>query len=132
MTMLHADDIVIIVKNLEEFKIYIRHGKIFQKVNIEKKKIMRSATNEGPAFASGKYPCGVGRKGIGVNSVYCSFCRCWMDKKCSGLKARLVDTPNFKCNKHLPLPERNNTHKIKLGNIEYKIVYISPAILETC
>lgn len=76
----------------------------------------------GPAFASGKYPCGVCRKEIDVNSVYCCFCRCWMDKRCSGLKARLVDT-DFKNNKHLPPPERNDRHKVRLGSVEYKIEY---------
>ena len=42
------------------------------KVNIEKTKVMKSGTNESPVFASGKYLCGVCRKGIGVNSVHCS------------------------------------------------------------
>ena len=46
-----------------------------------------------------------------------------MVKRCSGVKARLVDTPDFKCNKHLQPPERNHTYKIKLGNVKYKIVY---------
>ena len=50
------------------------------KVNIEKtnEEIMKSVTNEGLAFASGKYPCGVCKKGIGVNTVYHSFCRHWL------------------------------------------------------
>ena len=45
-----------------------------------------------------------------------------MDKRCSGLKARLVDT-DFKNNKHLPPPERNDRHKVRLGSVEYKIEY---------
>ena len=42
------------------------------KVNIGKTKIMKYGTNRGPVFASGKYPCGVCKKGVGRNSVYCS------------------------------------------------------------
>lgn len=48
--MLKADGIVMIVESQEKFKIYMWHGKKFLKVNIEKTKIMRSATNEGPAL----------------------------------------------------------------------------------
>lgn len=56
----------------------IWHGKttsraINLKVNIEKIKIIKTETNEGPVFTSGKYQCGVCKKGVGVNSVYYSF-----------------------------------------------------------
>ena len=58
-----------------------------------------------------------------MNSVYCCFCRCGMDKRCNGLKASLVDTADFKSNKHMHPSEKNDTYNIRLGNVEYKTVY---------
>ena len=91
------------------------------RVNIGKTKIKKSGTNEGPVFVSGKYSCGVCNKGVGRNSIYCSFYNHWVHKRCSGLKGGLTITPSFKCHSCLHLPEnRNEAHKIKLGNVGYK------------
>ena len=38
----------------------------------------------------------------------------WVHKRCSGLKGRLSDIPNFQCNKCLKLPKRNDTHKMSI------------------
>ena len=40
---------------------------------------------------SGAFPCNVCRKGVGVNSVFCSTCSHWVHKRCSGLTGRLKD-----------------------------------------
>ena len=40
---------------------------------------------------SGAFPCSVCRKGVGVNSVFCSTCFHWVHKRCSGLTGRLKD-----------------------------------------
>lgn len=45
-----------------------------------------------------------------------------MYKRCNSLKERLSDIPNFKHNKCLQQPERNDTHKIKFGNVEFETV----------
>ena len=45
-----------------------------------------------------------------------------MHKRCTGLKGRLSDMPNFKSNKCLQLLERNDAPNIKLGNVEYETV----------
>ena len=42
---------------------------------------------------SRKYPC---RKRVGRNSVLCMNCDAWVHK-CSRIKSRLVDIPDFKC-----------------------------------
>ena len=71
-------------------------------------------------FASGKYPCGLCNKGVGKNSIYCSFWKHWVHKRCSGLKGRLTITPSFKCHSCLhPLENGNEAHKIKLGNVDW-------------
>ena len=46
---------------------------------------------------SGKWPCGVCRKGVGSNSVVCGVCKKWVHKKCSGVKGRLKDDVKFTC-----------------------------------
>ena len=85
--MLYADDLAIIAEILEKLEDkYLAWKNNIEckclKVNIEKIKIMKSGTNEGPVFVCGKYLCGVCRKGVGVNSVYCSFYSHWLHKRC--------------------------------------------------
>ena len=78
--MLYADDLVVIGESLVEleerhltWKTNIEYKGL--KVNIGYSKIMKCDTNEAPIFASGKYPLNVGKKGVGRNSVYYSFCK---------------------------------------------------------
>ena len=55
--------------------------------------------------------------------IYCSFCKHWVHKRCSGLKGRLTIAPSFKCHSCLHLPKNGNeVHKIKLDNVEYERV----------
>ena len=55
--------------------------------------------------------------------IYCSFCKHWVHKRCSGLKGRLTIAPSFKCYSCLHLPKNGNeAHKIKLDNVEYERV----------
>ena len=74
---------------------------------------------------SGKYPCGVCRKGVGRNSIYCSSCKSWVHKKCSGIKRRLTDDPDFKCNRCLglsrPIDSRPVEH-VFLGSQKLDVV----------
>lgn len=77
---LYADDLVIITERLEELEErYLAWENNMEhqclKVDIEKTKVMKSGTNEALVFALSKYPCSICRKRVGVNSVYCSFCR---------------------------------------------------------
>ena len=93
------------------------------RVNIHKTKIMKSGTSKGPVFALGKYPRGVCKKGVGRNSIHCTFCKHWIHKRCSGLKGRLINSTSFKCLSCLHLQENNDdTQKIRLNNIKYERV----------
>ena len=59
-------------------------------------------------------------KEVGRNSIYCSFYKHWLHKRCSGLKGRLTITSSFKCHGCLRSPENGNeAHKIKLGDVDY-------------
>ena len=71
------------------------------RVNLSKTKVMKCRYGVGQVEASGKNPCGVCRKGVGVNSIYCTSCKKWIHKRCSGVKGRLKRDDNFKCSKCL-------------------------------
>ena len=46
---------------------------------------------------SGKFPCSICRSGVGSNSIFWAGCNLWVHKKCSGLRGRLLDDPNYRC-----------------------------------
>ena len=48
---------------------------------------------------TGVWPCGVCRSGVGRNSIFCSGCKHWVHKKCSGIRDRLVVDDNFQCDR---------------------------------
>ena len=52
---------------------------------------------------SGKYPCSIYRRGVWVNSIFCTGYDAWVQKKGSGIKVRLVDIGGFKCHRYLGL-----------------------------
>ena len=45
------------------------------RVNMGKTKVMRCEFGSGQAEDSGKWPCGVCRKGVGSNSIVCGVCK---------------------------------------------------------
>src|SRR6266446_4178714 len=69
------------------------------RVNMGKTKVMKCQVRAGQAENSGKWPCGVCRKGVGRNSILCRSCNKWNHKKCSGVTGRLKDVSVFKCSK---------------------------------
>ena len=46
---------------------------------------------------SGAFHCADCRDGVGVNSIKCSKCKHWVHKKCSGVRGRLVQDPDYVC-----------------------------------
>ena len=67
--MLYANDLVIITeRNLKKDILLGRMAWSGLRVNMAKTKVMASGTDETPTFPSGRYPFGVCRKGVGVNS----------------------------------------------------------------
>ncbi len=68
------------------------------KVNIGKTKVMASGKACGEVERTGKWPCAVCRKGVGVNSIQCTMCAEWVHQKCSGLRGTLTSVAaTFKC-----------------------------------
>ena len=48
-----------------------------------------------PLKDSGKHPCGVCRKRIGSNSIFCDVCQSWIYKKYISFKDRLKADPKY-------------------------------------
>ena len=100
--LLYADDLAIIsdsMDNLLEKLCCWKSGLEAKglRVNMAKTKLMISGINLGLLKGAGKHPCGVCRKGVGANSIFCSSCEHWVHKKCTSIKGRLTPNPNFKC-----------------------------------
>ena len=66
-------------------------------VNMGKTKVMICGKDLDTIQPFGQCPCSVCRRRVGRNSIFFTSCDAWAHKKCSGIKGRLVDTPDFKC-----------------------------------
>ena len=126
--LLYADDLVIIAESPEELeRRYTAWKKSIEckglRVNLGKTKVMISGLNRGATLSEGKYPCGVCCKGVASNSIFCNNCKCWVHKRCSGVKGRLEAIVNFKCKSCKNLQGKSEEDKkIYLDDIEYEIV----------
>src|SRR2546425_1757498 len=67
------------------------------RVNIGKTKVINCKVGVGQVKNSGKFPCEICRKGVGLNSVCCSSCKKWIRKRCSGVGAGLQRVLSFTC-----------------------------------
>ena len=60
-------------------------------------KVMNCKVDVGQVENSGKYPCGVCRKGVAGNSICCTSCKKWIHKRCSRVVGSLAKVGDFKC-----------------------------------
>jgi len=100
--LLYADDLVLLAESRVELERRLEvliarlKGKGLR-VNIGKIKIMICKAGAGQVENSGKFPCGICRKGVGVNSIRCTSCKMWIHKRCSGVQGRLERVESFMC-----------------------------------
>src|SRR5271163_1660086 len=78
--LLYADDLALLAESKEELLVKIKRWKEGMeikglRVNMGKTKVMRSQFSDVQAVDSGKWPCGVCRKGVGLNSVMVEYVR---------------------------------------------------------
>ena len=102
--LLYADDLVLLAKSERELMEKIRTWRVQMekkglRVNMEKTKVMRCQTQSVQVEASGRYPCGVCKKGVGTNSILCQVCKKWIHKRCSGVKGKLRSGTGFTCDR---------------------------------
>ena len=100
--LLYADDLVIAAESQEELerKLSLWKREIELKglrVNMKKTKIMHSRYGTNQRRKTGKWPCGVCLKGVGINSIFCTTGDHWVHKRCSGIKGRLKHDDAFVC-----------------------------------
>ena len=103
--MLYADDLVITADNLDDLRERFGIWKTGLenrglRINVKKTKIMHSSyLDDRLPRKSGKFPCGVCLRGVGRNSIYCSFCKHWVHRKCSKVRGQLKEDQSFKCSR---------------------------------
>ncbi|MEL6804521.1 MAG: reverse transcriptase domain-containing protein, partial [Bacteroidota bacterium] len=90
--LLYADDLVLTAESrdgvLKMFNDWSRAMELRgMKVNIGKTKLLVSGKKCREPTSSGQYPCAVCSRGVGANSIYCTSCRKWCHKRCSGLSS---------------------------------------------
>ena len=95
MELLYADDLVLVADSEELLMEKIKRWKAGMedkglRVNMGKTKVMRCRVDTGKVVKSGKDPCGVCGKGVGVNSIQCKTCEAWIHGRCSGIKGSLM------------------------------------------
>src|SRR5437870_3051237 len=56
------------------------------RMNLSKTKVMRCSDRDRQLQASGKFPCGICKKGVRSNSIECTGCKKWIHMKCSCIK----------------------------------------------
>jgi hypothetical protein len=95
MELLYADDLVLIAETKELLLEKVRNWKEGMekkglRVNAGKTKVMWCRLCMGQTEDSGEHPCGVCRKGVGRNSIFCVECHRWVHKRCSGISRVLL------------------------------------------
>ena len=104
--LLYADDLVIVAESLEELTERLKLWKDNMeskglRVNMPKTKCLVSDGSTKSTRETGKHPCSICHRGVGRNSVFCVGCKHWVHKKCSKIKGRLRESPDFRCGKCL-------------------------------
>ena len=105
-----TSDAIFIVRQLQEKNKVLR-------VNMGKTKVMICGNVLDTIKLSGNYPCNVCRRGVGINSIFCTSCNAWVYKKCNGIKDKRVDIPDFKCNRCLGLVHSVDGRPIELVSL---------------
>src|SRR3989441_1602792 len=100
--LLYADDLVLLAESKAELEkrllVWIMRLKEEGRMaNIGKTKVMNCKVGVGQVENSGKFPCGICRKGVAENSICCSSCKKWIHKRCSGVVGSLDKIGIFMC-----------------------------------
>ena len=67
------------------------------KVSVKKTKGMTTNDSNSRPNLAAIDPCGVCRQRVGVNSIRCTACMCWVHKRCSKIRGSLNSARNFVC-----------------------------------
>ena len=67
------------------------------KLNVKKTTMIVSTANIGKVREEIKFPCAISRKGADTNSIIWQFCKYWVHKRGSGIKGKLKEDYEFRC-----------------------------------
>src|SRR6266516_3612963 len=100
--LLYADDLVLLAESRIELERRLTEwmSRLKEKglrVNIGKTKVMNCKVGVGQVENSGKFPCGICRKWVDLNSICCISCKKWIHKRCSGVVGSLGKMGHFTC-----------------------------------
>jgi hypothetical protein len=114
--LFYADDFCLLAATKEDLMVKIKRWKEGMeskglRVNMGKTKVMYCNVGSGQMENSGKWPCGVCRKGVGANSIVCTVCQQWFHRRCSGLSGSLCVVVGFKCSRCVEGTWREETMK---------------------
>ena len=70
------------------------------RINMGKTKIMCCGLGMNNLKDSGKYLCGVCRKGVGSNSIFCEGCQHWIHRRRCNIRGRLKEDAEFRCDRY--------------------------------
>ena len=106
MELLYADDLVLMAESEELLREKLRKWKEGMeakglRVNAGKTKVMQCRVSRFQSEDSGEHPCGVCRKAVGDNSIFCVECLRWVHKRCSGISGKLKSNNDFHCRRCL-------------------------------
>ena len=76
-----------LIKRLNDWKDNVESKGM--RVNMNKSKVMISGERQNVRQKAVRWPCGVCSKGVGSNSLQCTSCPKWVQKKCSGTKGSM-------------------------------------------
>jgi len=118
LELLYADDLVLMAETEELLMEKLRVWKQSMeskglRVNIGKTKVMRCCEGGGKVTPSGRCPCGVCGRGVGVNSIKCLGCKRWVHKVCSRIKGVLKEGMAFECLTCLGLGKEKTVKELK-------------------
>ena len=101
--LLYADDLVFMAPTMERLRRRVAEWRASLldkglKVTAGKSKVIVGSSGSKMIISYGKWPCGVCGKGIHANSVQCTVCKQWIDKRCSGVCGDLSGVSDgFRC-----------------------------------
>src|SRR2546425_64811 len=95
MTVLLAQSRIELERRITEWIARLKEKGL--RVNMGKTKVMNCKMGIEQVENSGKFPCEICRKWVGVHSICCTFCKKWIYKRCSGVVGSLVKLVGFKC-----------------------------------
>jgi len=99
------------------------------KVNMNKTKVTISGESRNGVQNTGRWPCDVCGRGVGINSMQCTNCQKLCDRKCSGIKVNMVKVSKcFACRDCADQPanmDRTDMDIVDGGSLDLEVMSVN-------